>query len=110
VVVPHLVSFRVLTLPVFTASYIPLMCACLVTLLLFTRRAEIFRLSSAKTRIQAETKAKSPETQTGLFRLLLSILKQDGVWGLYRGFTATMVNTFSMRTWRSHHFPVFPAS
>jgi adenine nucleotide transporter 17 len=36
----------------------------------------------------------------GLVRLVLSILKEDGIWGLYRGFTATMVNTFSMRTCR----------
>ena len=78
------------------------MCACLVTVLGFARQCSVvvvfFWLYSAKTRIQAETRAKSSKAQAGLVRLLLSILKQDGVWGLYRGFTATMVNTFSMRT------------
>lgn len=39
-----------------------------------------------------------------MFRLLLAILKKDGIWGLYRGFTATMVNTFSMRTCDVQHF------
>jgi len=72
------------------------MCACLAVLLpLHEKGLILFCLPSAKTRIQAETRTKP---QVGMFRLLLAILKNDGIWGLYRGFTATMVNTFSMRT------------
>ncbi|KAF9778916.1 adenine nucleotide transporter [Thelephora terrestris] len=56
--------------------------------------AVVYPLDVAKTRIQAE---KSSKPQMGMFRLLLAILKDDGVWGLYRGFTATMLNTFSMQ-------------
>jgi len=59
--------------------------------------AVVYPLDVAKTRIQAETRAESSKPQAGLFRLLLAILKEDGFWGLYRGFTATMVNTFSMQ-------------
>jgi len=59
--------------------------------------AVVYPLDVAKTRIQAETRTKSSEAQVGLVRLVLSILKRDGIWGLYRGFTATMVNTFSMQ-------------
>jgi len=59
--------------------------------------AVVYPLDVAKTRIQAETMTKSSEAQVGLVRLVLSILKRDGIWGLYRGFTATMVNTFSMQ-------------
>lgn len=34
-----------------------------------------------------------------MFALLLSILKEEGIAGYYRGFTATMINTFSMRAY-----------
>jgi len=74
--------------------------------------AVVYPLDVAKTRIQAETRTKGSKPQLGLFRLLLAILKEDGIWGLYRGFTATMLNTFSMQyayfffllagSWRIH--------
>lgn len=59
--------------------------------------AVVYPLDVAKTRIQAETRTKSSKPQVALFRLLLVILKEDGLWGLYRGFMATMLNTFSMQ-------------
>lgn len=59
--------------------------------------AVVYPLDVAKTRIQAETRTKTSKSQAGMLRLLLAILKEDGIWGLYRGFTATMLNTFSMQ-------------
>lgn len=59
--------------------------------------AVVYPLDVAKTRIQAETRTKDSKTKAGMLRLLLTILREDGIWGLYRGFTATMLNTFSMQ-------------
>lgn len=55
--------------------------------------------TSAKTRIQASTRHKGETSPKGMFSLLLSILKEEGIAGYYRGFTATMINTFSMRAY-----------
>jgi len=55
---------------------------------------------SAKTRIQAATadaNGKDGRKPPGMLRVLLRILKKEGIAGLYRGFTATMLNTFSMQ-------------
>jgi len=46
-----------------------------------------------KTRIQADT-GRSRSVRA----LLLHILREEGITGFYRGFGATMLNTFSMRT------------
>lgn len=51
---------------------------------------------SAKTRIQALPKGKDQDEQS-MFGVLLQVFKKEGILGLYRGFGATMINTFSMR-------------
>ena len=54
---------------------------------------------SAKTRIQATSptaKGKRKHELT-MLSVLLDIVKREGVLGWYRGFAATMLNTFSMR-------------
>ena len=48
-----------------------------------------------KTRIQAST-SDSGDKLT-VFAVLERILREDGLLGYYRGFMATMLNTFSMR-------------
>ena len=56
-------------------------------------------LHRAKTRIQAlpsDAKGKGKD-QLSMTSVLLRIYKQEGILGLYRGFGATMLNTFSMR-------------
>jgi hypothetical protein len=53
----------------------------------------------AKTRIQAlpsNTKGKGKDNRS-MMSILLHIYKREGISGLYRGFGATMLNTFSMR-------------
>lgn len=53
----------------------------------------------AKTRIQAfptDGKGKGKENRS-MMNMLLRIYQKEGIFGLYRGFGATMLNTFSMR-------------
>lgn len=56
-----------------------------------------------KTRIQAATveSDSSEKEKLGAINILLRILKEEGISGYYRGFIATMLNTFSMRESRS---------
>ncbi|KAK0236073.1 mitochondrial carrier domain-containing protein [Armillaria nabsnona] len=58
--------------------------------------AVVYPLDVAKTRIQALPKGRSKDEQS-MGGVLLRILKKEGVLGLYRGFGATMLNTFSMQ-------------
>ncbi|KAL0954352.1 hypothetical protein HGRIS_003346 [Hohenbuehelia grisea] len=61
--------------------------------------AVVYPLDVAKTRIQAlpaDARGKGKE-QLSMFPVLLKILKKEGISGLYRGFGATMLNTFSMQ-------------
>ena len=53
-------------------------------------------LKSAKTRIQANSKGKGKD-ELSILAVMSRIYKQEGIRGLYRGFGATMLNTFSMR-------------
>ena len=57
--------------------------------------------NSVKTRIQASTG--EGREKLSLVSVILRILREDGFAGYYRGFMATMINTFSMRT-----FPLSP--
>ncbi|KAK7032325.1 MICOS complex subunit mic60 [Paramarasmius palmivorus] len=57
--------------------------------------AIVYPLDVAKTRIQALPKSKERD-DTSMFSLLMKILKKEGIAGWYRGFGATMINTFSM--------------
>ncbi|OCH88577.1 mitochondrial carrier [Obba rivulosa] len=62
--------------------------------------AVVYPLDVAKTRIQAataDTNDKDGKKTPGMLRVILRILKKEGIAGLYRGFTATMINTFSMQ-------------
>ena len=52
---------------------------------------------SAKTRIQAIPTARRTKDDLSMLSVLLRIYRKEGVAGLYRGFGATMLNTFSMR-------------
>ncbi|KAG6862468.1 hypothetical protein C0995_000014 [Termitomyces sp. Mi166 len=52
--------------------------------------------TAAKTRIQASQKGKGKENLS-MLAVLLRIYKSEGLFGLYRGFGATMLNTFSMQ-------------
>ena len=58
----------------------------------------------AKTRIQALPKGRSQDEQS-MIGVILHIFKKEGILGLYRGFGATMMNTFSMRA--SYSLPRF---
>ncbi|KAF8905071.1 mitochondrial carrier domain-containing protein [Gymnopilus junonius] len=61
--------------------------------------AVVYPLDVAKTRIQAlpsDVKGKAKD-QLSMTSVLLRIYKQEGILGLYRGFGATMLNTFSMQ-------------
>jgi hypothetical protein len=61
-------------------------------------------LNRAKTRIQAlpaSAKGKG-KAELSMFTVLLRIFKKEGISGFYRGFGATMLNTFSMRMWGVH--------
>lgn len=54
-----------------------------------------------KTRIQAATEDDSKgKKNLGIFAILVKILKEEGIKGYYKGFAATMLNTFSMRMYR----------
>ena len=59
----------------------------------------------AKTRIQAassDAKGKGKrKAQLSILGMLLRILKEEGFVGWYKGFAATMLNTFSMRKFHS---------
>ncbi|KAJ7476023.1 mitochondrial carrier domain-containing protein [Mycena latifolia] len=57
--------------------------------------AVVYPLDVAKTRIQA-SKGKSKD-ELSMLAVLLRIFKKEGVPGFYRGFGATMLNTFSMQ-------------
>jgi len=61
--------------------------------------AVVYPLDVAKTRIQAlpsNTKGKANDNLS-MLAVLIRIYKTEGVFGLYRGFGATMLNTFSMQ-------------
>ncbi|KAJ7650102.1 mitochondrial carrier domain-containing protein [Roridomyces roridus] len=57
--------------------------------------AVVYPLDVAKTRIQA-SKGKS-KAEMSMFPILMRILEKEGIMGWYRGFWATMLNTFSMQ-------------
>jgi len=57
--------------------------------------AVVYPLDVVKTRIQAATEGN--EKKLSIKSLLLRILKEEGIAGYYRGFIATMLNTFSMQ-------------
>lgn len=59
---------------------------------------------SAKTRIQALPKGRS-RNELSMIAILLRIYKKEGIMGWYRGFAATMLNTFSMRMYPIHNLP-----
>jgi len=59
--------------------------------------AIVYPLDVAKTRIQAATDADSRKRKLSMWSVLLKILQEEGIGGLYRGFGATMLNTFSMQ-------------
>ena len=56
-----------------------------------------------KTRIQAATaeSSASDEEKLSILGVLERILREEGFMGYYRGFVATMLNTFSMRPMHS---------
>jgi len=61
--------------------------------------AVVYPLDVVKTRIQAlpaDSKGKGKDNRS-MMSVLLQIYKQEGFLGLYRGFAATMLNTFSMQ-------------
>ncbi|KAJ7928878.1 mitochondrial carrier domain-containing protein [Mycena leptocephala] len=58
-------------------------------------RNVVYPLDVAKTKIQA-SKGKSKD-ELSMLAVLLRIFKNEGVFGFYRGFWATMLNTFSMQ-------------
>lgn len=49
-----------------------------------------------KTRIQADT-GKGKGKEASVSALMVRILKEEGIGGYYKGFGASMINTFSMR-------------
>ncbi|CAK5268375.1 unnamed protein product [Mycena citricolor] len=57
--------------------------------------AVVYPLDVAKTQIQA-SKGKS-KADLSMLAVLIRILKKEGIFGWYRGFWATMINTFSMQ-------------
>ncbi|KAF8150701.1 mitochondrial carrier domain-containing protein [Crassisporium funariophilum] len=60
--------------------------------------AVVYPLDVAKTRIQAlPSDAKGKGKDLSLISVILRIYKLEGILGLYRGFGATMLNTFSMQ-------------
>ncbi|KAG5731424.1 Peroxisomal adenine nucleotide transporter 1 [Termitomyces sp. T112] len=58
--------------------------------------AVVYPLDVAKTRIQASRKGKGKDNLS-MLAVLLRVYKSEGIAGLYRGFGATMLNTFSMQ-------------
>ncbi|CAL1717097.1 unnamed protein product [Somion occarium] len=59
--------------------------------------AVVYPLDVAKTRIQATTDVKANKDKLSMFPVMYRIFKEEGIAGLYRGFGATMLNTFSMQ-------------
>ncbi|KAI0789897.1 adenine nucleotide transporter [Abortiporus biennis] len=60
--------------------------------------AVVYPLDVVKTRIQATSNVKGRRKEKlSIISIFLQILKEEGVSGLYRGFGATMLNTFSMQ-------------
>ncbi|KAJ7261802.1 mitochondrial carrier domain-containing protein [Mycena haematopus] len=57
--------------------------------------AVVYPLDVAKTRIQA-SKSKNKD-ELSMLAVLVRIFKKEGILGYYRGFGATMLNTFSMQ-------------
>lgn len=51
----------------------------------------------AKTHIQAGSRHHSKETRRSIFRLLIKIMKEEGVSGFYKGFAMNMVSVFTQR-------------
>ena len=81
---------------------ISIRCVCLFRFML-SDRLTVY-LKSVKTRIQASSKGKGKD-ELSMLAVMSQIYKQEGIRGLYRGFGATMLNTFSMRRlFHSHNF------
>lgn len=61
--------------------------------------AVVYPLDVVKTRIQvtSSTARGKRKDDLGMLSVLLEIFKQEGIKGWYRGFAATMLNTFSMQ-------------
>ncbi|KZS92455.1 mitochondrial carrier [Sistotremastrum niveocremeum HHB9708] len=65
--------------------------------------AAVYPLDTVKTRIQAATTSKNGKrtdraaARISIVNLLLDILKEEGIAGYYKGFGASMLNTFSMQ-------------
>ncbi|KAG2140157.1 mitochondrial carrier domain-containing protein [Suillus clintonianus] len=61
--------------------------------------AVVYPLDVAKTRIQVTSSAArgKRKDELNMLSMLLEIFKQEGINGWYRGFAATMLNTFSMQ-------------
>ncbi|KAH9902655.1 adenine nucleotide transporter [Cubamyces lactineus] len=61
--------------------------------------AVVYPLDIVKTRIQATTvdSNEADKEKLSVIGVLLRILKEEGISGYYRGFVATMLNTFSMQ-------------
>ena len=69
-----------------------------------SQRCALTFQKSAKTRIQAlPAGIKCRSNDLTLTKVLARIYQEEGVTGLYRGFGATMLNTFSMRKSFSLH-------
>ncbi|KAH9944831.1 adenine nucleotide transporter [Amylocystis lapponica] len=65
--------------------------------------AVVYPLDIVKTRIQAATATfndKGEKEELSVITALIRILKEEGIAGYYRGFGATMLNTFSMHASR----------
>ncbi len=75
------------------ASSIPSICKS--TSRMYRRSFLIYR--SVKTRIQAARDVKGHDDKTSITGILLKVIEEEGLAGLYKGFGATMLNTFSMR-------------
>ncbi|KAJ3739219.1 mitochondrial carrier domain-containing protein [Lentinula detonsa] len=58
--------------------------------------AVVYPLDVAKTRIQAIPRSKGKD-DLSLLALIIRIIKKEGLFALYGGFGATMLNTFSMQ-------------
>ncbi|KAK7436995.1 hypothetical protein VKT23_006719 [Stygiomarasmius scandens] len=58
--------------------------------------AVVYPLDVAKTRIQALPKGKDKDSLS-MISVLVRIFQKEGISGLYKGFGATMLNTFSMQ-------------